>query len=447
MSTFNSLMSSDEDPDIGDSSMHLFLESSQTSEVPEQGRSPSPAQIWRPHFESPVIANSPVTVSSGACGGPQDTPRSYTRQTSTPLLGRVQQENTTRISSSCIKTLEKLFDNQRTFLQEQFVKQNALVGECLSMLKTLEKRPENGKQLNKSKNEIHVPAYIKKLINRRRTLKERKIDPKEEERFMKALEIETMSSEDSDSEDDSIFVTRPLSWVSTEFKQLIQRLDRKYDRTLNAQGKRLKSKRTVGEPSDRPCPKKPKGLEWISTPDLCYHHDGVSPLVINITCPTGTIGRYVQIYKPNGVDFNITRQPLSLCEVEVYGRSILTDPNDTVIETTTGNSLSTDDSICQCPCDSSTFAWSSNYTKEELQIIMSEKLENLKRELRVQRSVLTSSLRKLNSAGDNRSSSKSIGIAAAIFLIIVVCLIVLLDLIKLENIKVKRKKSKKEIPK
>ncbi|CAG2208856.1 unnamed protein product [Mytilus edulis] len=184
-----------------------------------------------------------------------------------------------------------------------------------------------------------------------------------------------------------------------------------------------------------------------STPDLCYHHDGVSPLVINITCPTGTIGRYVQIYKPNGVDFNITRQPLSLCEVEVYGRSILTDPNDTVIETTTGNSLSTDDSICQCPCDSSTFAWSSNYTKEELQIIMSEKLENLKRELRVQRSVLTSSLRKLNSAGDNRSSSKSIGIAAAIFLIIVVCLIVLLDLIKLENIKVKRKKSKKEIPK
>ncbi|XP_063412674.1 uncharacterized protein LOC134695374 [Mytilus trossulus] len=103
----------------------------------------------------------------------------------------------------------------------------------------------------------------RKLINRRRTLKERKIDPKEEERFMKALEIETMSSEDSDSEDDSIFVTRPLSWVSTEFKQLIQRLDRKYDRMLNAQGKRLKSKRTVGEPSDRQCPKNPKGLEWM----------------------------------------------------------------------------------------------------------------------------------------------------------------------------------------
>ncbi|CAC5392351.1 unnamed protein product [Mytilus coruscus] len=271
-------------------------------------------------------------------------------------MGRVQQENTTRISSSCIKTLEKLFDNQRTFLQEQFGKQNALVGECLSMLKSLEKRTENGKQ-TKNKNEIHVPAYIKqsvrdgfkhnkttnglkwttktaagtvlkcnseenkamseavliyvkgqhqtveevvircfssevfilglifshsyfcsaggietyfnsikqkeimeltgkkeehnrkmvlygrkhrKLINRRRTLKERKIDPKEEERFMKALEIETMSSEDSDSEDDSIFVTRPLPWVSTEFKQLIQRLDRKYDKDVKCSGEEIK---------------------------------------------------------------------------------------------------------------------------------------------------------------------------------------------------------------
>ncbi|CAG2190367.1 unnamed protein product [Mytilus edulis] len=176
-----------------------------------------------------------------------------------------------------------------------------------------------------------------------------------------------------------------------------------------------------------------------STPDICYHHDGISPLVINITCPTGTIGRFVQIYKQNGVDFNITEQPLTLCEVEVYGPRNLTDPADTVIETTTGNILSTDESICQCPCVSSAFAWSSNYTKEELQIIMSEELEDLKRELRVRRSILTSSLRKLNSAGDNRTSSKSIGIAAAIFLIIVVCLIILLDLIRLKSIKVKRK--------
>ncbi|XP_063414980.1 fucolectin-3-like [Mytilus trossulus] len=88
-----------------------------------------------------------------------------------------------------------------------------------------------------------------------------------------------------------------------------------------------------------------------STPDLCYHHVGISPLVINITCPNGTIGRYVQVYKPNGVVFNITQHPLSLCEVEVYGRRILTDPADTVIEITTDkmieittdkNGLSTD---------------------------------------------------------------------------------------------------------
>ncbi|CAC5382786.1 unnamed protein product [Mytilus coruscus] len=77
-----------------------------------------------------------------------------------------------------------------------------------------------------------------------------------------------------------------------------------------------------------------------SIPYLCYHHYEISPLVINITCRTGIIGRYVQIYKENGVDFNITNQPLTLCEVEVYGRN-LTDPNDTVIEITTGNSITT----------------------------------------------------------------------------------------------------------
>ncbi|CAC5380554.1 unnamed protein product [Mytilus coruscus] len=142
-----------------------------------------------------------------------------------------------------------------------------------------------------------------------------------------------------------------------------------------------------------------------STHDLCYHHYGISPPVINITCQTGTIGRYVQIYKENGVDFNITKKPLTLCEVEVYGRN-LTDPNDIVIEITTGNSLSTDgtklnQSVCRCTCDSPTFAWSSNYTREELLTIMSEELEILKRDLRVRRSILTSSLRKLNSAESN----------------------------------------------
>ncbi|CAC5425174.1 unnamed protein product [Mytilus coruscus] len=248
MSTFNSLMSSDEDPEIGDSSMHLFLESSQTSEVPKQGRSLSPAQIWRPHFESPVIANSPVTVSSGACGGPQDTPRSYTRQTSTPLLGRVQQENTTRISSSCIKqsvrdgfkhnkttnglkwttktaagTLLKCNSEENKAMSEAvliFVKgQHQTVEEGVircgietyfNSIKQKEIMELTGKKEEHNRKMVLYGRKHRKLINRRRTLKERKIDPKEEERFMKALEIETMSSEDSDSEDDSIFVTRPL---------------------------------------------------------------------------------------------------------------------------------------------------------------------------------------------------------------------------------------------
>ncbi|CAC5403242.1 unnamed protein product [Mytilus coruscus] len=124
-------------------------------EAPQQGRSPSPRRIWRPHFEGPV------TVSAGACGGPQDTPSSFTRQTSTPLQGRIQQEST-NISSSCIKTLEGLFDNQRAYLQEQFGKQNALITECLSMLKSLDREAEHEK--TKRKHEIHVPAHVKQSI-------------------------------------------------------------------------------------------------------------------------------------------------------------------------------------------------------------------------------------------------------------------------------------------
>lgn len=47
-----------------------------------------------------------------------------------------------------------------------------------------------------------------------------------------------MSLEDSDS--GSIFVTRLLLLVSSEFRQLIQRLDRKYDHLLNALGEEIK---------------------------------------------------------------------------------------------------------------------------------------------------------------------------------------------------------------
>ncbi len=116
---------------------------------------------------------------------------------------------------------------------------------------------------NNSGNNYVIFFLFQKLLNRKKALKEKNLEQKEEKKYMSALLIDYMSSEDSDSEDESIFITRPLTWLSDEYREIMQRLDRKYTRSLNAQGKRLKSKRKEGAASQRPCPKKPKGHEWV----------------------------------------------------------------------------------------------------------------------------------------------------------------------------------------
>lgn len=85
----------------------------------------------------------------------------------------------------------------------------------------------------------------------------------EEDKIMKAMKIDFMSSEDSDSEDETRLITRPLPWVSKDFKSYMDKLDSKYQRQLNAQGKKLRSKRVVGRPSERPCPNKSQDLSWV----------------------------------------------------------------------------------------------------------------------------------------------------------------------------------------
>lgn len=85
----------------------------------------------------------------------------------------------------------------------------------------------------------------------------------EEEEITKALKIDLMSSEESDSGDDTLLVAWPIPWLSEEYKKAIEKLDKKYQMDLNAQGKKLRSKREVGRPSNRPCPKKPIDLAWV----------------------------------------------------------------------------------------------------------------------------------------------------------------------------------------
>ena len=52
---------------------------------------------------------------------------------------------------------------------------------------------------------------------------------------------------------------------------------------------------------------------------LCYHHNGISPPVIQIACIHEAQGQYVKIYMENN-----SLNTLTLCEVEVY---ISTDLN------------------------------------------------------------------------------------------------------------------------
>lgn len=72
---------------------------------------------------------------------------------------------------------------------------------------------------------------------------------------------------------------------------------------------------------------------------LCFHHNGVSPNVLNITCQTSIKWRYLQVYKDNGVDN--ADKALTLCEVEVYGRKV-TEPKPILLESTTTEMISTD---------------------------------------------------------------------------------------------------------
>ncbi|CAC5411700.1 unnamed protein product [Mytilus coruscus] len=104
---------------------------------------------------------------------------------------------------------------------------------------------------------------ILKLQNKIKALQAKKLPVPEEDELMKAMKIDFMSSEDSDSEDETRLITRPMNRLSKDFTSYMDKLDSKYQRQLNAHGKTLRSKRVVGRPSERPCPNKSQDLAWV----------------------------------------------------------------------------------------------------------------------------------------------------------------------------------------
>ncbi|XP_063397998.1 uncharacterized protein LOC134682966 [Mytilus trossulus] len=122
---------------------------------------------------------------------------------------------------------------------------------------------EDGKKASHNRKMVLYGRKNRKLQNRVKALQAKKLPVPEEEKLMKAIKIDFMSSEDSDSEDETRLITRPLPWLSKDFKSYMDKLDSKYQRQLNAQGKKLRSKRVVDRPSERPCPNKSQDLSWV----------------------------------------------------------------------------------------------------------------------------------------------------------------------------------------
>ncbi|XP_063419888.1 uncharacterized protein LOC134705046 [Mytilus trossulus] len=91
----------------------------------------------------------------------------------------------------------------------------------------------------------------------------------------------------------------------------------------------------------------------------------------------------------------------------------------------------TDTSLCQCPC--SPVKNGSNYTTDELQVILSSSLKKLEKELKVDKKLLSSYVSKHVSASDDRQSSRSLGIGGIVCLCLMGAAILGMDLMSIKR--------------
>ena len=89
---------------------------------------------------------------------------------------------------------------------------------------------------------------------------------------------------------------------------------------------------------------------------------------------------------------------------------------------------------CLCPC-SKMEKWSNlqtqNFTKEELVVLLADKIEAMKKELKVEKKSSSKYIRTISSAPDDRKSSKHMGFIAIVVLCVPLALIVMSDILNL----------------
>ncbi|CAG2197789.1 unnamed protein product [Mytilus edulis] len=207
--------------------------------------------------------------------------------------------------------------------------------------------------------------------------------------------------------------------------------------------------------------------DWNSQYTLCYKQIGQAPTELFVNCTDHISGKYLTVYKKD--DYH--HYPLTLCEVEVYGTEITGNTVNTYISRPTtlgmpsgdnrihesrpttfrttirdyithGSNFSSNTRLkydiqttrnintCLCKCtNSNNYQQAFNSSKGERQFLLTENIERIKEELRIDLSKLSRTIRKTSCAADERRSSKNLGILGIIILLSVTFCIALSDLL------------------
>ena len=98
-----------------------------------------------------------------------------------------------------------------------------------------------------------------------------------------------------------------------------------------------------------------------------------------------------------------------------------------------------DSRLCPCNCEyrDKLIYWGSqiitNKTYEELMEELKPKIQKLKEELYINKTSLSSNIRRKKSAPDNRKSSKNIGYLGVFLVAVVISLVVIIDIVSLKK--------------
>lgn len=85
------------------------------------------------------------------------------------------------------------------------------------------------------------------------------------EPIYEALHSSLVSSDESDPEEPTTMVTRPLTWRTEEISNFFHTLDQRYKSSMTNQQKRQWVNRRVGRPSDRERTEVPEKLLFATT--------------------------------------------------------------------------------------------------------------------------------------------------------------------------------------